>query len=117
MNNWMTALLNTRMLQNVFGRRRSNRGMIWATLLGLGVSAAAIGLNRNRNNKMMNSLQNVMNNNMMKPLQNVMNNNMMKPLQNVMNNVQTQFKGQIPDAVLAEFAKELAPGNNSLTNK
>ncbi|MEH7123170.1 hypothetical protein V7122_17110 [Bacillus sp. JJ1532] len=91
MNKWMIALLNTRILQNAFGRKRSNRGIIWATLLGLGASAAAYGLNRNRNK------------------------NMNNPLQNVMNTMQTPFKGQIPKAALAEFAKELAPDN--LTNK
>ena len=89
----MTALLNTNILQNVFGRKRNNRGMLWATILGLGASAAAYGLNRSRNK------------------------NIKKPLQNVMNTMQTPFKGQIPNAALAEFAKELAPDKNSFTNK
>lgn len=89
----MRVLLNTNILQTVFGRKRNNRGMLWATILGLGASAAAYGINRTRTR------------------------NMKKPLQNVMNTVKTPFKGQIPNAVLAEFAKELAPDKNSLPNK
>lgn len=67
--------------------------MIWATLLGIGASAAAFGINRNRTK------------------------NMKKPLENVMNPMRNSFNGQIPNAVLAEFAKELGPDKNSLTNK
>ncbi|WP_228460322.1 hypothetical protein [Cytobacillus dafuensis] len=93
LNKWIKILLSTRILQNMFGRRRNNRGMIWASLLGLGVSAAAIGLSRNRNR------------------------NMMNPLQNIMNNLQTPLNRQVPNAALTEFAKEIIPDKNSLTNK
>ena len=65
MNNWIPALLNTGRKQNIFnmfGRKRNNRGMLWASLLGLGVSAAAYGLRRNQNRNMLRPVQNVMNN-------------------------------------------------------
>ncbi|MBS4189507.1 hypothetical protein KHA94_04675 [Bacillus sp. FJAT-49705] len=93
MNKWITMLLSTRILQNIFGRRRNNRGMILASLLGLGVGAAAFGLSRNRNK------------------------NMMNPLQNIMNNLQTPFNRQVPNAALTEFAKEITPNKDTLTNK
>ena len=65
MNNWIPALLNTGRKQNIFnmfGRKRNNRGMLWTSLLGLGVSAAAYGLRRNQNRNMLRPVQNVMNN-------------------------------------------------------
>jgi hypothetical protein len=65
MNNWKTALLNTGGRRN--GRKGNNRGMMWASLLGLGVSAAVYGLRRNRN--------------------------MMRPVQNAMNNIRTRTAG------------------------
>ena len=46
----------------IFGRRRDNRGIIWASLLGLGLSAAAFGLRRNDKRRWMNPIQNIMNN-------------------------------------------------------
>lgn len=42
----------------MFGRKRNNRGMIWASILGLGVSAAAYGFSRNGNKKWKNPVQN-----------------------------------------------------------
>jgi Na+(H+)/acetate symporter ActP len=97
MNNWITALLNTGRRQNIlkmFGRKKNNRGMMWATLLGLGVSATALGLGRNRNR------------------------NMLRPVQNVMNNIRTRTAGQMPNAAaITEFSKELAPNKNSLNDK
>lgn len=81
---------------NMFGRRRNNRSMIWGSLLGLGVSAAAYGLRRNRNG----------------------NGNMMQPVQNLMNNFRTRNNVQIPNmAALTEFSKEIVPNKNPLTNK
>jgi len=65
MNNWIPALLNTGRKQNIFtmfGRKRNNRGMLWTSLFGLGVSAAAYGLRRNQNRNMLRPVQNVMNN-------------------------------------------------------
>lgn len=97
MNNWITALLNTGRRQNIlkmFGRKRNNRGMMWASLLGLGVSAAAFGIRSNRNR------------------------NMLRPVQNVMKNIQTRTAGQMPNAAgITEFSKELVPDKNPLTNK
>lgn len=71
---------------NMFGKRRNNRGMIWASLLGLGVSAAAYGLRRNRNT------------------------NILQPIQNVMKRFRTRTAGQMPNvATLTEFSEELNP--------
>ncbi|MED3692197.1 hypothetical protein P4534_26020 [Peribacillus butanolivorans] len=97
MKNWLPALLNTGMRKNMlkmFGRKRNNRGMMWASLLGLGVSAATYGLGRNRNR------------------------NMLVPVQNVMNSIRTRTAGQMPNAAaITEFSKELVPDKNPLTNK
>ncbi len=97
MNNWLTALFKIGRSQNVlnmFGRRRNNRGMIWTSLLGLGLSAAAYGLSRNRNR------------------------NMLSPVQNLMKNFQFRNIAQMPKmANLTEFSKELVPNKNSNTNK
>lgn len=46
----------------MFGRRRNNRGILWASLLGLGVSAAAYGIRRNSNRRWQDSVKNIMNN-------------------------------------------------------
>lgn len=97
LNNWISALLNTGRRQNIlkmFGRKRNNRGMMWASLLGLGVSAAAYGLGRNRNR------------------------NILRPVQNVMNNIRIRTASQMPKAAaITEFSKELVPDKNPLTNK
>lgn len=73
----------------MFNRKRNNRGVLWASLIGLGVSAAALGLRRNGNK------------------------NILAPVQNVMKN------GQIPKMATAitEFSKELIPNKNQFTNK
>lgn len=93
MNNWIPALLNTQRKQNIFkifGRKRNNRGMVWASLLGLGVSAAAYGLKRNQNR------------------------NMLRPVQNVMNNIRMRTTSNRPNvAAVTEFAKELVPNMKS----
>ena len=68
MNNWVTTLLNigtSKPFLNIFRRRRNNSGMMWGSLLGLGVSAAVYGLSRNRNKKRFQPLQNIMNNSRM----------------------------------------------------
>lgn len=96
LNNWINALFNTgrrQLFSNIIGRRRNNRGMVWGSLLGLGVSAAAYGFKRYRNK------------NVLLPLQNLMNNT-------GMGNVQRQNM-----AGLTEFAKELVPNKNPLNNK
>jgi hypothetical protein len=93
MNNWIPALLNTKRKQNIFkifGRKRNNRGMVWASLLGLGVSAATYGLKRNQNR------------------------NMLRPVQNVMNNIRMRTTSNRPNvAAVTEFAKELVPNMKS----
>jgi hypothetical protein len=95
LNNWIPVLFNLGRRQNisrVFGRR-NNRGMMWASLLGLGVSAAAYGLGRNRNR------------------------NMMAPIQDLLNNIQNRNSRQMPNmANLTEFSKELAPNKDSNKN-
>lgn len=96
MNNWVTTLLNigtSRPFLNIVRRRRNNRGIIWGSLLGLGVSAAVYGLTRNQNKKTF------------QPLQNIMNNSRMGIF-------------QVPKmAGLTEFAKEFVPNKTPLNNK
>ncbi len=88
LNNWMNTFFN------MFGRRRNNRGFLWASLLGLGVSAVAYGLRRNGNR------------------------NIQLPIQNLMNNFQLRNAGQMSRiaAPLAEFSKELALNKKEVTN-
>ncbi|PWW25827.1 hypothetical protein DFO73_112120 [Cytobacillus oceanisediminis] len=97
MNNWINGLFNMRRMQpflNMFGRRkrRNNRGMLWGSLLSLGLSAAAYGLTRNRNR------------------------NMARPLQNLMNNTRMGNFQKPNMAGLTEFAEELTPNKNPLNN-
>jgi hypothetical protein len=93
--NWITALFNIgrrQNLLNMFGRRGNNRGIMWVSMLGLGVSAAAYGLRRNRNR------------------------NMLSPVQNLMNKFRFRNTDQMPKmANLTEFSNELVPNKN--TNK
>lgn len=90
-------LLNIGRRQNflkMFGIKRNNRSLMWASLLGLAFSAAAFGLRRNRNS------------------------DMLRPVQNVINNIRTRTASQMPNATaLTEFSKEIVPNNNPLTNK
>ncbi|MDQ0243382.1 hypothetical protein J2S09_000918 [Bacillus fengqiuensis] len=98
MNNfrWMTRFFNTkrsRQLLNMFGRRRNNRGVMWASLLGIGASAAAYGLGRNRgNNGMGSAIQNAVKNSGLNNLQRVV------PMPN--------------KRAYAEFAEEMSPNQN-----
>ncbi|MDQ0213996.1 hypothetical protein J2S13_000391 [Oikeobacillus pervagus] len=67
MNNWIKTFFNMARKQNmlnIFGRKRKNRGIFWTSLLGLGMSAAAFGLgkNRNPNTTQSQSIQNILNN-------------------------------------------------------
>lgn len=97
LNNWMTALFNIGRRQNIlniFGRRRNNQGMLWVSILGLGISAAAYGLRKNNAKNMLNSAQNLINN--------------------------FRFRNITPMprmANLTEFSKEIVPNKNSFTNK
>jgi hypothetical protein len=70
---------------NLFGRRKGmNKRMMWSSILSLGMSAAAYGLNRRNNNNSSGSVQG-----------GLMKNRNMSMLQNAM----------------AEFANEIAPDN------
>ncbi|WP_057767259.1 hypothetical protein [Cytobacillus praedii] len=97
MNSWIAALFNTMSMQNtmkIFGRKRNNKGIVWASIVGLGISAAAYGLKRNQSS------------------------NRSLPIQKILNSIQmgtNSNKQNIP--ALAEFAKELGPDIKSLTNK
>lgn len=81
-------------LFNMFGRKRNNRGFLWTTLLGLGISIATLGLRRNGNR------------------------NMVSPIQNIMNSILSR-NGQMPKiaAGLTEFSKELTPNKDQIKNK
>ncbi len=62
--------------------------MIWTTLLGLGVSAAAVGIKMNKDKKIQHSVQ------------------------NLMNNLNGQNMAQMPNmAGIVEFSNELLPNN------
>jgi len=51
----------------MFNRKRNNRGDLWASLLGLGVSVAAVfGSRRNGNRNIFAPIQNMANNGQMK---------------------------------------------------
>lgn len=43
---WMRNMVKP--LVNVFGRKRKNRGAMWASLLGIGISAAVFGLTKGK---------------------------------------------------------------------
>ncbi|XJZ28936.1 hypothetical protein ACF5W4_09180 [Bacillota bacterium Lsc_1132] len=96
MNNWLNALFNTGRRQplfNIFGKRRNNSGMVWGSLIGLGLSAAAFGLTRNRNRISF------------------------RPFQGLMNNPQMGMVKNQNMAGLTEFAKEMVPNKNPFNNK
>ncbi|MGD7023876.1 hypothetical protein ACQCVK_14840 [Rossellomorea vietnamensis] len=87
MNHLLSRLFSRRRSSfiNLFGRRKGmNRRMIWSSILSLGMSAAAYGLNRRKNNHSSGSGQG-----------GLMKNRNMSMLQNAM----------------AEFANEIAPDN------
>ncbi|USK35944.1 hypothetical protein LIT25_12030 [Bacillus sp. F19] len=102
MNNfqWINTLFNLGRSQpflNMFGRRRRNRGMVWASIVGLGISAAVFGLRRNQNR------------NLLSPIQNLVNNFRQNNLQNPVSiSNKTAF---------AEFSNELTPNINMNKNK
>ncbi|RID84112.1 hypothetical protein D1953_14620 [Peribacillus asahii] len=77
----------------IFGRKRNNNGMMWASLLGLGVSAVAYGLSKNRNG------------------------NMQKPVEHVTNRSRTQTANPMLKAALAEFSEELGLDKDPSTKK
>ncbi|WP_379969588.1 hypothetical protein [Ectobacillus sp. sgz5001026] len=86
MNTWMPAIMKN--VVNMLGKRRnSGKGWIWASLLGVGVSAAAWGLGRNRDR------------------------NMFRPLRYTMNRMRNRVANQMPNvaAGMTEFADDLVP--------
>ncbi|WP_416825202.1 hypothetical protein [Ectobacillus polymachus] len=93
MNNLMLMLMKIwgiRNLIRMFGRRRRGIGMMWMSLIGIGISAVAWGLGRSRNG------------------------NILRPLQNAMGNLRNQAASaasQVPKAAagLAEFADDITP--------
>lgn len=77
-----------------FGKKGTNKGMLWASLAGLGVSAAIYGMRKNGNK------------------------DVKQPLQHVMENFRTQSPNQMAIAsAIAEFSKELTPDKNLNKNK
>lgn len=76
----------------LFGQKRKNRGTMWASLIGIGLSAAVFGITRGK--RTVNAL----------PLQNLAKNFSTKTDLNLMNN-----------AALTEFSEELL--SSALKNK
>lgn len=76
-------------LFKMFNRKRTNRGILWASLLGIGVSAATFGLRRNGNKKMM------------------------TPIQNVTSNIRSNGQMQRFATAVTEFSKELTPNRKN----
>ncbi|OMI25349.1 hypothetical protein BTA31_19695 [Bacillus haynesii] len=86
---WLTTLFRNRDL--LFGRRR-NRGTMWFSLLGLGISIVAFLIRRNGNQN--------------------------NPVQNLMKNFQQQNTLQnVASPLTNEFANELTPNQNVFNNK
>lgn len=98
MNNWVTTLFKIWGIKNLgrllVRRRRKNRGMLWASLVGIGLSAAALGLGRNRDR------------------------NMLRPLRYAMNRMKNRVVNQMPNtAAMTEFADEFMPDPDISNNK
>ncbi|MGJ7922371.1 hypothetical protein [Neobacillus sp. LXY-4] len=91
-NNWMKMLIN--LSKNGFGRRRNNRGIMWASLIGLGMSAATYFMGRNQNR-----------------------NDRTTKLQGLMQNFQQTKNAGMPNfAGLTEFAEEITPKPGASAN-
>ncbi len=86
---WMSTLMNKSKKINMFGKKKTNKGTVWASLIGLGMSAAAYGVGRSQSQ----------------------NKNQTNPLQSLMKNIQQGSKNiSIPNmAGLTEFSEELNP--------
>lgn len=101
MNNGLSRFINT-ISKQLFGKKQNNNSMVWASVIGLLVSAAAYFFRRNQGTQSM-------------PQQGKQTNN---SIQNIMNSLTaTKSNNPIPNAVMAEFAKELLPENTNQTNK
>lgn len=75
---------------NILGRRRKSRTMMWTSLIGLGVSAAAYGLKKNQKNS-----------------------NFSKSIQTAMNSMQNANVSRNMTSAFNEFSKELMPKNKN----
>ena len=80
----------------MFGRKRNNSGMMWTSLLGLGVSAIAYGLSKSRNRNMQNPVEHVTNRSRAQT---------------------TQTANPMLKAALAEFSEELGLDKDPSTKK
>lgn len=86
---WMKAVNNISKSVNMIGKRKtSKKGVMLASFLGLGMSAAAYRLGKNQNR------------------------NKSDKLQSLMDNFQKSKNISLPNAAIAEFAKELSPKVN-----
>lgn len=93
MNNPMTSILNRKKMQNffrMFGKKKNNRGMIGASIVGLGLAGAALfGMVNKRTND---------------------TNQPIKNIGALMDNLNLGKNGKMPNlATLNEFSKELLP--------
>lgn len=92
MNNLMSLLntRNTRKILRMFGKKRTNRGMVGASILGLGLTGATVyGMMKKRNTDHPHE---------------------MKGIENLIGNLNIGKNGQMPNlASLAEFSQELLP--------
>jgi hypothetical protein len=75
---------------NMLGRRRKNRTMMWTSLIGLGVSAAAYGMKKNRKNG-----------------------DLSRSIQTAMSSMQNANLGRNMASAFSEFSKELMPKNKN----
>jgi hypothetical protein len=73
---------------SIFGKRRKNRTMMWTSLIGLGVSAAAYGLKKNRKNV-----------------------DLSRSIQTAMNSIKNANVGRNMASAFNEFSTELMPKN------
>ncbi len=86
-NNWMNVLNDISKNINLFGKRKtSKKGIMLASFLGLGMSAAAYRIGKSQNQT-----------------------NQSDRLQGLMDNFQKSKNISLPNVAFAEFAKELTP--------
>lgn len=90
MNNIFNTLskMGNNKRSNILNRRRKNRTVMWTSLIGLGVSAAAYGMNKNRKNG-----------------------DLSRSIQTAMKSMQNANVGRNMASAFNEFSKELMPTN------
>ncbi|NMD69852.1 hypothetical protein HHO41_06095 [Bacillus sp. DNRA2] len=90
---WVKTVNNMSKNINWFGqKKRTNKGIFWASLLGLGASAAAYQMGKSQKQ------------------------NKSDRLQSLMDNFQKTRNISLPNLAMAEFAKELTPDKKTATN-